>query len=283
MPEKFGERVPVTADQGQHESQFGLLLRGHRLARGLSQEELAELSGLSVRAIIKMEHGRTSRPYRDSVQALADALDLPGPQREQLIAASRRFAAGGPASGPEAQGTAASAAAASQELSPGSARPVIPRELPATVGHFTGRAAELAALTALVDQAGAQAPGTVVISAIGGTAGVGKTALAVHWAHQVAGRFGNGQLYVNLRGFDPSGARSRRKRPSAGSWTPSACRPARSRRARRRRRACTAACWPTGDRGGPADQPGRAEPRRGGAAAGRPAGRRPGRRRARRS
>jgi DNA-binding SARP family transcriptional activator/Tfp pilus assembly protein PilF len=81
---------------------------------------------------------------------------------------------------------------------------VVPRQLPAVVAQFTGRERELAALTAMLDQ-DAAAPGTVVISAIGGTAGVGKTALALHWAHQVADRFGDGQLYVNLRGFDSSG------------------------------------------------------------------------------
>ena len=83
--------------------------------------------------------------------------------------------------------------------------PAVPRELPARVRHFTGRAGELAALTGLLDQASAETPGTVVVSAIGGTAGVGKTALAVQWAHQVAGRFPDGQLYANLRGYDPSG------------------------------------------------------------------------------
>jgi DNA-binding SARP family transcriptional activator/Tfp pilus assembly protein PilF len=82
--------------------------------------------------------------------------------------------------------------------------PAVPRELPAGVGHFTGRETELAALYELLDRSGEQAPGAVVISAIGGTAGVGKTALAVHWAHQVAERFPDGQLYVNLRGYDPA-------------------------------------------------------------------------------
>jgi DNA-binding SARP family transcriptional activator len=80
--------------------------------------------------------------------------------------------------------------------------PTRPRELPAAVPGFTGRTAELQALSRLLDRTGEQAPGTVMISAIGGTAGVGKTALAVHWAHQVAGRFPDGQLYVNLRGYD---------------------------------------------------------------------------------
>jgi DNA-binding SARP family transcriptional activator len=83
--------------------------------------------------------------------------------------------------------------------------PVVPRQLPAGVRHFAGRIDELKALSRLLDQAG-QPGGAVVISAIGGTAGVGKSALAVHWGHQVADRFPDGQLYVNLRGFDPSAA-----------------------------------------------------------------------------
>lgn len=80
---------------------------------------------------------------------------------------------------------------------------IVPRQLPASVPHFTGRAAELATLTELLEQAGERAPRTVVISAISGTAGVGKTALAVYWAHETAERFPDGQLYVNLRGYDP--------------------------------------------------------------------------------
>jgi DNA-binding SARP family transcriptional activator/tetratricopeptide (TPR) repeat protein len=77
-----------------------------------------------------------------------------------------------------------------------------PRELPSTVPGFTGRSAELKALNRLLDRRDVHVPGTVVISAIGGTAGVGKTALALHWAHQMAGNFPDGQLYVNLRGYD---------------------------------------------------------------------------------
>src|SRR5262249_4087316 len=81
----------------------------------------------------------------------------------------------------------------------------VPRQLPAAVSHFAGRSGELAALTGLL-RGRADAGGTVVISAIGGTAGVGKTALAVYWAHRVADRFPDGQLYVNLRAVEPTAA-----------------------------------------------------------------------------
>jgi tetratricopeptide (TPR) repeat protein len=87
-------------------------------------------------------------------------------------------------------------------------RPV-PAQLPLAVPGFAGRAAELASLDALAAQAAPDDPGrpaAVVISVVSGTAGVGKTALAVHWAHRAAERFSDGQLYVNLRGFDPGGA-----------------------------------------------------------------------------
>ena len=73
-----------------------------------------------------------------------------------------------------------------------------PRQLPPTVGHFTGRIVEIETLSAQLDD-----HATVFICAIGGPPGVGKTALAVHWAHVVASRFPDGQLYVNLRGYDP--------------------------------------------------------------------------------
>ena len=81
---------------------------------------------------------------------------------------------------------------------------VIPRQLPGAVRHFTGRASELRQLAGFLAN-GSGAGQTVVISAIGGTAGVGKTALAVQFAHQVAHKFPDGQLYVNMRGFGPAG------------------------------------------------------------------------------
>ena len=78
---------------------------------------------------------------------------------------------------------------------------LVPRQLPADIDGFTGRAAALTSLDALISDS---APTAMAIGAISGPAGVGKTALAVHWAHRVADRFPDGQLYANLRGFPSS-------------------------------------------------------------------------------
>jgi DNA-binding SARP family transcriptional activator len=83
--------------------------------------------------------------------------------------------------------------------------PPVPAQLPPPVAAFAGRDAELARLDAILDGQEPDDASAVTISAITGTAGVGKTALAVHWAHRVAARFPGGQLYVDLRGFDPAG------------------------------------------------------------------------------
>jgi DNA-binding SARP family transcriptional activator/Tfp pilus assembly protein PilF len=85
----------------------------------------------------------------------------------------------------------------------------LPRQLPADVPAFTGRAAELAVLDRLLlagtaGDTGRDPEAAAVISAVSGTAGVGKTALAVHWAHRAAAHFPDGQLHVNLRGYDPA-------------------------------------------------------------------------------
>ena len=96
--------------------------------------------------------------------------------------------------------------AAASASRPGPARPRPPAQLPADVAAFTGRSDELAALDLLLSAApgAAEADGTAgVIFVVSGTAGVGKTALAVRWSRRAAGAFPDGQLYVNLRGYDP--------------------------------------------------------------------------------
>lgn len=165
---------------------FGEVLRTRRVTAGLTQEELAERSGLGVRTIGDIERGRIARPHRRSLELLSGALE--GASLNGRVGSDR---AATPAGGPP--------------VVAGQPEPVVPRQLPVAVRHFVGRAGELAVLDGLLGEADGQ-PGMALISAIVGTAGVGKTALAVHWGHRVAGRFPGGQLYANLRGFDPSGA-----------------------------------------------------------------------------
>jgi DNA-binding SARP family transcriptional activator/DNA-binding XRE family transcriptional regulator len=82
---------------------------------------------------------------------------------------------------------------------------VTPRQLPAAVRFFTGRRDELETLSGWLQRDSAQTTG-VVITALTGMAGVGKTALALHWAHQADHLFPDGQLFADLHGFSPGGA-----------------------------------------------------------------------------
>ncbi|MEV6170825.1 BTAD domain-containing putative transcriptional regulator [Streptomyces sp. NPDC051954] len=86
---------------------------------------------------------------------------------------------------------------------PGAAGQVAgPAQLPADLPTFTGREDELKQVRTL----GPDTTTSSTVTVISGMAGIGKTALAVHWAHRIAGHYPDGQLYVNLRGFDPTGA-----------------------------------------------------------------------------
>ena len=171
---------------------FAGLLRRLREAAGLTQDELAEAAAVSQRAISDLERGVNATARKDTAVLLAGALGLDGPAREQFVAAARGRAPAGEvlaaAAGETGTGSGSAAAAS--------------RTLPRDIAAFTGRAGELERLTAGL--AGAAPGGGVVgICAIGGMAGIGKTTLAVHAAHRLAGRFPDGQLFLPLHGHTP--------------------------------------------------------------------------------
>jgi tetratricopeptide (TPR) repeat protein/transcriptional regulator with XRE-family HTH domain len=169
---------------------FGGLLRRLRDRAGLTQDELAEAADVSQRAISDLERGVNVTARKDTALLLAGALGLDGSAREQFVAAARGRAPAGEA-----------LAAAAEEARAGSAA-AASRTLPRDIAAFTGRAGELERL--LSGLAGAAPGGGVVgICAIGGMAGIGKTTLAVHAAHRLAGRFPDGQIFLPLHGHTP--------------------------------------------------------------------------------
>jgi tetratricopeptide (TPR) repeat protein len=151
--------------------------RGSRKAR-VSLDELAARVGMP-RSTVHAHITGVTMPPIDVLDQIVIALDAAPDEQASWSEAWYRVAA--------------------RPRSPAGPPPLsTPRQLPPDVSGFTGRADSLAALDQLL-----AGPGPVV-AAISGTAGVGKTSLAVRWAHRVADRFPDGQLYLNLRGYDPT-------------------------------------------------------------------------------
>ncbi|HYH32556.1 MAG TPA: helix-turn-helix domain-containing protein [Pseudonocardia sp.] len=167
-------------DAGDEPTGLGAQLRGWRERMFLTQDELAERSGLNVRTIRRLERRDAgARPQSASLRQLAIALGLDAGEQAVLVEAAR----GAPVRAPWAHPV------------PGRGTDAPPRQLPAPPPQFTGRGRDLAAL----ERAGEQ-PGAVLVG-VDGMAGVGKTALAVHAAHRWSARYPDGQIFLDLQGY----------------------------------------------------------------------------------
>jgi tetratricopeptide (TPR) repeat protein/transcriptional regulator with XRE-family HTH domain len=168
---------------------FAGLLRQLRAQAKLTQEELAEAAGLSPRSVSDLERGIHGTARKDTALLLGNALGLAEPELALFVSAARGRAA------------AAEVLAASRESAPRAATAVATRTLPRDTVSFTGRDDELARLLDVLTPA---ATGLVLgIHAIDGMAGIGKTTLAVHAAHQLADKFPDGQFYLPLHAHTP--------------------------------------------------------------------------------
>jgi transcriptional regulator with XRE-family HTH domain len=168
---------------------FAGLLRRLRTGARLTQEELAEEAGVSPRSVSDLERGINRTARKDTARLLADALGLAGPTRESFAAA-------------RGKAPAAEVLADRQGAMPGAFAAAATRTLPHHAASFTGRDAELTQLFGAIDDLAADG-GVVGIHAIGGMAGIGKTAFAVHAAHRLADRFPAGQIFLPLHGHTP--------------------------------------------------------------------------------
>jgi DNA-binding SARP family transcriptional activator/tetratricopeptide (TPR) repeat protein len=208
------ERLSVTQDRLAALLACGMERQAAAELPGLLAEyPLAErLAGLLIVALYRLgQRDGALRVFRAIRDRLAGELGVePGPELQALhqrILTGDPDLAGDPGLAPDLAG--AQDLTAARQLAPawrgahGDVR-VVPRQLPAVPPHFAGRAAELKALDELVSRA-ADGEGRGAVWVLAGPAGVGKTSLAVYWAHRVADRFPDGQLYFNLRGFAPEG------------------------------------------------------------------------------
>jgi tetratricopeptide (TPR) repeat protein/DNA-binding XRE family transcriptional regulator len=182
---------------------FADLLRRLRIEAGLTQEGLAEAAELSPRAISDLERGVNVTARKQTARLLADALGLAGTIRTQFEAVARGQTRPAPSAIPvsavdwrmSALGTTALGTTALGTTALGTTAAGATRTLPRDIASFTGRQHEL---QQLVDAA--PGGGIVGIHAIGGMAGIGKTAFAVHAAHRLAPHFPGGQIFLPLHG-----------------------------------------------------------------------------------
>jgi tetratricopeptide (TPR) repeat protein/transcriptional regulator with XRE-family HTH domain len=143
---------------------FGQWVRRQRNSALMTQEDLAERAGVSVRTIQTLESGQTARPRPATRRLLTTALAAPAR----------------------------------------TVRTEIPRQLPAAMPAFAGRRAQIDHLDGVLLGRGAEPGGAAGVVVVSGPAGVGKTVLATHWAHLASAFFPDGQLHVTMRGFDPA-------------------------------------------------------------------------------
>jgi tetratricopeptide (TPR) repeat protein/transcriptional regulator with XRE-family HTH domain len=168
---------------------FAAVLRHYRVAAGLSQEALAERAGVTARSVRNIERRSVRHPRPETAALLGAALGLTGEALDNFVIQARedywqqRVEPPGPGRTAQRAWT-------------------VPAQLPLHLRGFTGRDDEITGLDAALGTDPAPSTGILVVT---GSPGVGKTALAVHWAHRVTDRFPDGQLFVNLRGFTPAG------------------------------------------------------------------------------
>ncbi|MER5339340.1 BTAD domain-containing putative transcriptional regulator [Streptomyces mirabilis] len=203
----------IELELGRHESVVPELLTlrdAHPLREAVSELLLIALCRCGRQAEALAVYTRTRR-------TLVEELGIePGPSlravHARLLAGGVALAQptpGGPAGGIEALDGSGAGSRPELDISALARRtgpPVHPLQLPADPPLFAGRRAQLDCGDDLLPD-GDGPPDTAVIAVVDGTAGIGKTTLAVHWAHRIAHRFPDGCLYVNLRGFDPAGSR----------------------------------------------------------------------------
>lgn len=223
----LGELRSLTATYPFRENLWHMLIRAlHHSGRRAEALEAYRTAASALRDQLGLDPGRELARLQQAVLADERGDTGSGVPAKSAAPTTSRPAATGPAANTQntnnqntnnqsvgGQGAAPSVTSDSTAANPGSdkapdkaldnasaiPRPV--RELPADIAGFVGRSAALSALDALLPHR--STADRVVIATIDGTAGIGKTALAVHWAHRASEHFPDGQLYVNLRGFGP--------------------------------------------------------------------------------